>query len=373
MPHSSHGRAMTKRRIKMNEPHQSLNEQPRANRKHAFERSATKPNPIPLRADGIPDVLKAFPNFVLWNYTWNAEKRKWDKPPLCVNHAPASSTDAATWSSFEDALNAYEHGGFDGVGLVFTADGELVGFDFDDVRDPETGVIDSWAQGLIEELGGYAEVSPSGTGVKVIVRGKLPPGRRKFTTIGAEAYDRARYFTITGHALEGHGRVEHRQGELEAVFAKLIEMEGAAKTAKRGDANAGANGKAGGPSTTGAEPSAILTDEQLITKASNANGTGPKFQAFMRGVWSTSEYASPSEADLGFANLIVFWTDDAEQVLRIVKASGMSRDKWEREDYARYTIGKAFAGRKNRYDPNYRRDGQVHHDRDEHVEAPPRC
>jgi putative DNA primase/helicase len=81
--------------------------------------------------------------------------------------------------------------------------------------------------------------------------------------------------------------------------------------------------------------------------------TGPKFQAFIQGEWSTGDYASQSEADLGFANLIVFWTDDPDQVLRIVKVSGMWRDKWERADYASGTIGKAFAGRKNRYDPNY--------------------
>ena len=52
--------------------------------------------------------------------------------------------------------------------------GDLVGFDFDIVRDPEFGIIDPWAQELIDELDGYAEVSPSGTGVKVIVRGELP-------------------------------------------------------------------------------------------------------------------------------------------------------------------------------------------------------
>ena len=39
------------------------------------------------------------------------------------------------------------------------------------------------------------------------------------------------YFTITGHVLEGHRPVQPRQVEVEAVFAKLIEMEDAAKAA----------------------------------------------------------------------------------------------------------------------------------------------
>jgi primase-polymerase (primpol)-like protein len=247
----------------MSDPHQTLNEQTRANRKHVFERSATKPKPIPLNVDGIDDQLKVLACWVLWRFI--LAKGKWTKVPFSAhgNHAGASSTDTTTWAPFEDAFDAIECGGFDGIGIMFN--GELVGFDFDDVRDPETSVIDPWAQDLIDELGGYAEVSPSGTGVKVIVRGKLPPGRRKFTTIGAEAYDRARYFTITGHVLEGHERVEHRQAELEAVFAKMIDMENAAKEAKRGGAKAGANGNG---SHFGYTPTAepILTDDQLITK-----------------------------------------------------------------------------------------------------------
>jgi hypothetical protein len=39
-------------------------------------------------------------------------------------------------------LATYRRGGFDGIGYVFA--GDEVGTDLDDVRDPATGVIESW-------------------------------------------------------------------------------------------------------------------------------------------------------------------------------------------------------------------------------------
>ena len=86
---------------------------------------------------------------------------------------------------------------------------------------------------------------------------------------------------------------------------------------------------------------------------------------FMTG--DISGYPSASEADLAFCNLIVFYTDDPEQVVRIVQHSGMNRDKWSRADYAQRTIKMAFEGRRNRYDPNYRSNGQSHHEHNGHV------
>jgi primase-polymerase (primpol)-like protein len=58
---------------------------------------------------------------------------------------------------------------------------------------------------MIEGFGGYAEASPSGTGVHVIVRGELPSGVRH-KVCGAEggtieAYSTRRFFTVTGERL----------------------------------------------------------------------------------------------------------------------------------------------------------------------------
>ena len=72
------------------------------------------------------------------------------------------------------------------------------------MSDPATGEIEGWAQEIIEELNSYTEISPSGTGVHILVRGELPAGRNRKGRF--EAYDQGRYFTITGEHLSAHPR-----------------------------------------------------------------------------------------------------------------------------------------------------------------------
>ncbi len=46
---------------------------------------------------------------------------------------------------------------------------QVAGIDLDTCRDPETGAIEGWAQAIVDRLGTYTEVSPSGTGVKLFL------------------------------------------------------------------------------------------------------------------------------------------------------------------------------------------------------------
>jgi transposase len=55
----------------------------------------------------------------------------------------------------------------------------IPGLDLDCCRDPETGDVDPWAQQIIDEVGSYSEVSPSGRGVRIFVRGAIPGNRRR--------------------------------------------------------------------------------------------------------------------------------------------------------------------------------------------------
>jgi primase-polymerase (primpol)-like protein len=101
----------------------------------------------------------------------------------------------------------------DGIGFVFNGDG-IGGVDFDGCRDPATGEISPWAREVIADFASYAEVSPSGTGVKIIAGGApaaLPANKISLGTEPAfggehppqiEAYVTRRYFTLTGRHLE---------------------------------------------------------------------------------------------------------------------------------------------------------------------------
>jgi len=61
----------------------------------------------------------------------------------------------------------------------------------------------------------------SGTGIHVLVRGELPPGRRMRD--GFEMYSDRRFFVVTGRHVAGTPkRIERRQAETEAVHAAIF-------------------------------------------------------------------------------------------------------------------------------------------------------
>jgi hypothetical protein len=133
----------------------------------------------------------------------------------------AKSTDPGTWRSFGECLAAERghRGRYAGVGFVFTKDDPYVGVDFDEVRDPATGVLTPRAVQMVSLLDSYTEVSPSGTGVKLWVRAALD---RAWKKPGVEVYPHARWFAVTGQTLPDRPlAVESRQAEL----ADLIREE----------------------------------------------------------------------------------------------------------------------------------------------------
>lgn len=75
-----------------------------------------RPTAIPVNIAGIPDVLKAEHRWVTWCYELRAGR--WAKILCTVAGYRAKSNDPATWTTFADALGAYQQGGFDRVGFV---------------------------------------------------------------------------------------------------------------------------------------------------------------------------------------------------------------------------------------------------------------
>jgi putative DNA primase/helicase len=153
------------------------------------------PRPLPVEPNGIPEELRIRPQWVNWKYARKDEK--WTKHPYDpVTRRMASSTDLMTWRPFEEVFRAYEAGNYGGVGFVFCSGDPYTGVDLDGCRDSQTGEIEPWASQIIEGLDSYAELSPSGAGVHVIVKGKAPtPVKRS----RVEIYSIERFFTFTGH------------------------------------------------------------------------------------------------------------------------------------------------------------------------------
>lgn len=177
----------------------------RPTKQQVYADPTRKPLVFKFRRDDIPQALWVERRWVAWRFVWKANKDgggKWDKVPFQPDGRHAKSNDPATWVTALDAESAYLTDAFDGVGFVL-GDG-WVGLDLDNVRDVKTGqIFRPWADMLVRTAGGYADVSPSGTGVKIIGRGVWPAKRnvRRPHPDGGEVEVHVRqYFCVTGRA-----------------------------------------------------------------------------------------------------------------------------------------------------------------------------
>lgn len=174
----------------------------------------------------IPVELRELVQWLVWRY----EQTDRDKPTkvpynACAPRQHAATDNPATWATCEEALATMQSDGFSGIGFVFSENDPYVGIDLDNCRDPETGRIEPWAEIEIAAFGSYCELSPSGTGVHIIVQGKLPGNDGRKTTKGAaqatEIYNARRYFAFTGDHLDGSPfTIEERQAEIDAFLAR---------------------------------------------------------------------------------------------------------------------------------------------------------
>ena len=154
-------------------------------------------------------IATAGKRWVCWGYQFR--KGKWTKPPVQpgangTDVAYADPTDPATWSSYQSCIEAAVAGknGIAGIGLVLIAD-DLIGIDIDACLNDQIEITDPEIADLVGRLASYTEVSPSGYGLRVLVRGKLtglPGGKAGFKIkvgeTAVEIYAGGRYVTLTG-------------------------------------------------------------------------------------------------------------------------------------------------------------------------------
>jgi putative DNA primase/helicase len=172
----------------------------------------TTPAILSPGASAIPAELRDRAQWVAWKLT----KRKQDKKPTKLPFDPAtgriaSSTDPSTWGTLEQALARLAQGGYDGIGFVFAEDDPYTGIDLDYALD-EAGELEPWARPIVERFPSYAERSPLGRGLHIIVKGTVPDGQGhrvplKKTALwldgahpeaAVEMYSSGRFFTMTG-------------------------------------------------------------------------------------------------------------------------------------------------------------------------------
>jgi putative DNA primase/helicase len=307
-----------------------------AKQKTDNHRERSEPETLPVNFAAIPTLLQAAPQWVMWR--WEADAQgNWKKPPFNAGTGSrASHSDSTSWSSFDAAKAAYESGRYAGIGFVLTSG--IVVMDIDHCIDAD-GKMDPKAQAVLDFLGTYAEVSPSGTGIHCIASGSLPgPGRKRGRY---EMYDTKRYITVTGAHMEASSReVAEAQPVLKRVYQRIFVPRLPQHP----------------PSPVSARREGNFTDRTLHEQAESiiAYGmqTNAKFRAYFQGnatLWGNGGmHPSKSEADWHFCLILAYRTyGNAALMDCIFRRSGLFDAKWDRptegaKTYGEITIEKAI-------------------------------
>jgi hypothetical protein len=177
----------------------------------------TQVKPTTLQGDlrNLPAALEPLtklPNWVCWNWEWKIDKKGaggWTKVPYRPDDPsqPAKTNSPKTWGAYEQALSAFEAGHCDGIGICLL-NIDYAAFDLDKCRDPMIETIEEQAMAIVNRSGSYCEITPSGTGLRVIGVATGAKVHRKQQIIGTvmavETYRKAtRYITISGNPLPG--------------------------------------------------------------------------------------------------------------------------------------------------------------------------
>jgi hypothetical protein len=155
----------------------------------------------------LPAALEPLRERRAWVW-WREEQRdgRSTKVPYCAPDRRAKADDFTTWARFDELPAPNE---FAGLGIMLG--GALQGVDLDACLTAD-GVLEGWAREVVERLNTYAEVSPSGRGLKLFFYGpagesaslmfgeavELAPGVSKRRELSY--YTQKRFFTVTGRA-----------------------------------------------------------------------------------------------------------------------------------------------------------------------------
>ncbi len=257
---------------------------------------------------------------------WRLEQRNGKPTKVPINPKSgtlANVTNAATWSSFDEAVASInDRRGYAGIGFVFTDNDCYCGIDLD--ADADAAITSAQVK-IFEAMDSYSERSPSGNGCHIIVKAKVAQGRRKHCV---EVYSQDRFFTFTGDVVKDRP-IRDAQAEVDILIAEMGEPNGAVEDSQSQEQS--------------------TSDDDVYNRARDARN-GDRFVRLFSGEWAGEinsrtnlPYASQSEADQALINDLCFFSQNYEQVARIFRASALGqRDKAKRENYVRPMFNKGM-------------------------------
>lgn len=296
----------------------------------------------------IPQELKDYKNWVCWQAYPDPKSHSGisKKPVNPKTGGLAQSNNPDTWSDFETAVR--QSGKYSGIGFMFS-NSPFFGVDLDDmpndIQDYQNGGTDNIISEFVNTLQSYTEFSQSKTGVHIICKGTLPEGRRKAKNDsgGFEMYENGRFFVVTGNYCSEYGYINDCTESVKPLHSKYL-------------------CKAAEPKPNRQNITVNLNSVDDIVRAACSAKNGNLFRALYSGDFSA--YASQSEADMAFCNMLAFWCGcDTDKMDAIFRQSGLMRDKWDRKQsgttYGIITLQKAVSGCTQTYNPKQHNDYSI--------------
>lgn len=294
--------------------------------------------------------LSAYSQFIIYKLVPSNRPGKMDKLPCHHQTGRVESAhNPAIWTDYTTALVASighgeVSGGEWGIGFVFT---EADPFWFLDI---DSCLVDGAWSPLAQILCGYfdgcaIEVSQSGTGLHIFGTGRPPAHGCRNTPYGLEFYHSGRFVALTER-----NSIGDCLKDASALLPGLVATYFPADEAKTEDVewSEGPCEEWNGPADDGE-----LIRRAMRPSANSVFGTKASFADLWLCNVSALAVSYPdangrdydaSSADAALAQHLAFWTGkDCERIERLMRQSGLVRDKYEREDYLPRTIQGAVA------------------------------
>ena len=279
--------------------------------------------------NNIPEELKVLPNWVLWRL--ENRNNSETKVPYCPHTGKrADNSKPATWGTFEQVTKMLPDSGMSGVGFVISPDCGYTCIDIDNPFKLKTDGSPKFdnpdellkrQMGIVDAFDSYSEVSPSGKGLHVWIKGSVPSGRDKYS-VGL--YPAQRYMTMTGQVYKDRP-IKQKDELLTQLWYELSPTSSTEID-----------------TTTNEEQT--QGDNQLLQMAMDAINGG-KFKDLWEGEWQR-HYPSQSEADFALVDMLAFYSQNRVQILRMFRNSGLGqRPKALRADYCERMMNRCFDNR----------------------------
>lgn len=229
-------------------------------------------------------------------------------------------TNPLAWGSFEQAVAT----GLPHLGFCLSHGDPYTIIDLDDkVTKPATDEQRAFFAQLIQAFGSYTEVSRSGRGYHIVVRGRIPAGRR-CDKKRIEVYTADRYFIMTGNVIPGYTTIVDGQKGLDWLLANILDSNIPGQSSLELD-------------TCEEQPD---TDQEMLNKMCNATNA-EKIVGLWQGNWQQYGYPSQSEADMALVDILCYYSPNDAQVRRMFRYSALGqRDKAQRDQYLNYMLRK---------------------------------